>query len=114
MDLSLFKAKFAQIYVVMDSKEQAINTFATRVRQLILQYEDLRRENMRLRTQCARREERIKALEDKTARVQHDYDTLKMARMMQLTDGDVEDAKKRVNHLIRSVNRCITLLSEKP
>lgn len=97
----------------MDSKEQVINTFATRVRQMLLQYEDMRKENQRLRAQVALRDERIKSLEDKTTRVQHDYDKLKMARMMQLTDGDIETSKKRISQLIRSVNKCITLLSEK-
>ena len=98
----------------MDSKEQVINTFATRVRQMLLQYEALRKENQRLRTQVAQRDERIKTLENKTTRVQHDYDTLKMARMMQLTDGDIETSKKRINRFIRDVNKCIPLLSEKP
>lgn len=98
----------------MESDEQIINTFATRVRQMLLQYEELRLENQRLRAQVAQRDDRIKTLEDQTARVQHEYDTLKMARMMQLTDGDIETSRKRINSLIRDVNKCITLLSEKP
>lgn len=43
----------------------------------------------------------------------HDYDTLKMAKMLQLTDGDLDTAKKRINKLIRDVNKCITVLSGK-
>jgi len=36
-----------------------------------------------------------------------------MVKMLEVTDGDMEVAKKRVTKLIRDVNKCITLLSEK-
>ena len=32
--------------------------------------------------------------------------------MLEITDGDLDGAKKRVARLIREVNKCITLLSE--
>jgi hypothetical protein len=35
-----------------------------------------------------------------------------MAKMMQITDGDLEDAKARVQKMIRNVNRCIAILSD--
>ena len=44
-------------------------------------------------------------------RLRHDYDLLKVARMMQITDGDIEEARKRLNKLIKNVNRSITLLN---
>ncbi|MDD6516638.1 MAG: hypothetical protein PUF63_01820 [Prevotella sp.] len=97
----------------MDANEKVINTFATRVRQMILQYEELRKENQRLTSLSEERVARIKELEEKNARIQHDYDTLKMTKMMQVTDGDIEVSRKRVNRLLRDVNKCITLLSEK-
>jgi hypothetical protein len=36
-----------------------------------------------------------------------------MAKMIEITDGDLEGAQKRLSKLIRDVNKCITLLSEK-
>ena len=59
------------------------------------------------------RDAQIKQLETQLRQVQTDYDTLKMAKMLEVTDGDLEGAKKRVGKLIRDVNKCITLLSEK-
>lgn len=38
---------------------------------------------------------------------------LKTAKMIEITDGDIESAKNRVAKLIRDVNQCITLLSDK-
>ena len=37
---------------------------------------------------------------------------LKTARMLEVGDGDIDGARKRVNKLIRDIDRCITLLSE--
>lgn len=97
----------------MDAAEKTINTFATRVRQMILQYHDLKKENAELYGLVDERDAQIKQLETQLRQVQTDYDTLKMAKMLEVTDGDLEGAKKRVDKLIRDVNKCITLLSEK-
>ena len=37
---------------------------------------------------------------------------MKMARMMEITDGDLEGAKERVAKLIRDVNKCIDVLKD--
>jgi uncharacterized coiled-coil protein SlyX len=57
-------------------------------------------------------DKRIKQLEAKLAQQEHDYQSLKMARMMEITDGDLDGAKDRVAKLIREVNKCITVLSD--
>ncbi|MFC2517551.1 MAG: hypothetical protein ACFNVO_11375, partial [Prevotella sp.] len=54
----------------------------------------------------------IKELDDSLQSVYKSYDSLKMAKMVEITDGDMESAQKRLSKLIRDVNRCITLLSE--
>jgi hypothetical protein len=35
-----------------------------------------------------------------------------MAKMMQITDGDLDNAKARVQKMIRNVNKCIAILSD--
>lgn len=97
----------------MDADEKLINTFATRVRQMLLQYKELKKENAELYTMVDEREEQIKTLNAKLAQAQNDYNSLKMAKMLEVTDGDVESAQKRLQRLIRDVNKCITLLSER-
>lgn len=97
----------------MNANEKTLNTFATRVRQMILQYEELKNENSDLYALVAQHEEEIKELQSQLRQEQENYRTLKMAKMLEVTDGDMEVAKKRVTKLIRDVNKCITLLSEK-
>ena len=97
----------------MDATEHALNQFSTRVRQMLLQYRELKKENGELYAMVDEREERIKTLNAKLAQAQNDYNSLKMAKMLEVTDGDVESAQKRLQRLIRDVNKCITLLSER-
>ena len=51
-------------------------------------------------------------LQAQLVQAQKDYDRLKTAKMLEVTDTDVESAQKRLQKLIRDVNKCITLLSE--
>ncbi len=97
----------------MTAQEKTINTFATRVRQMILQYHDLEKEKDGLQTQVGERDAEIRRLKQQLAQSQHDYNSLKMARMVEISEGDMEGAQKRLTKLIRDVNKCITLLSEK-
>ena len=97
----------------MESNEKTLNTFATRVRQMILQYEALKKENDDLYALVDQREQEIKQLQGELSQAEADYNSLKMAKMLEVTDGDMETAQKRVAKLIRDVNKCITLLSEK-
>ena len=97
----------------MNANEKILNTFATRVRQMILQYETLKKENDELYSLVDQRDQEIKQLQGELSQALADYNSLKMARMLHVTDGDMETAQKRIAKLIRDVNKCITLLSEK-
>ena len=39
-------------------------------------------------------------------------DSLKMAKMIEITDGNLDGAKDRLSKLIREVNKCIAILSD--
>ena len=97
----------------MSASEKTINTFATRVRQMILKFEDIRHENAELYAMVDERDAKIKELEEKLTQAKHDYDSLKMAKMMTISDSDMETTQKGIAKLIRDVNKCITLLSDK-
>lgn len=96
----------------MDANEQKLNLFTTRMRQMILLYKKTVKENAELYAMVEEQEKVIAELKGQLAQAQRDYDSLKMAKMLEVTDGDLETAKKRVQKIIRDVNKCITLLSE--
>ena len=97
----------------MSASEKTINTFATRVRQMILKFEDIKHENAELYAMVDERDAKIKELQEKLTQAKHDYDSLKMAKMMTFSDSDMETTQKRIAKLIRDVNKCTTLLSDK-
>ncbi|KGF52038.1 hypothetical protein ABVC71_09635 [Prevotella amnii] len=97
----------------MNANEKILNTFATRVRQLILQYLSIKKENNELYNMVNERDQEILKLQKQLAQSQSDYQTLKIARMIEVSDKDIEVAQKRVSKLIRDINKCITLLSDK-
>ncbi|HCN54012.1 MAG TPA: hypothetical protein DIS88_09540 [Prevotella sp.] len=97
----------------MDTDERTLNQFATRVRQMILQYKDIEKENNELYAMVDERDAKIRQLEERLTQAENDYNSLKMAKMVEISDGDIELSRKKLAKLIRDVDKCITLLSEK-
>ena len=96
----------------MDPNEMTLTTFETRVRQMILRFQELKKENNALHVQLQKDEQEILNLKSKLAQADSNYNSLKMAKMLEITDGDLEGAKARVSKMIRDVNKCISLLSD--
>ena len=97
----------------MASNDAYMNVFTTRVRQLILKYQEIKKENGELYNMVDERDKKIAELERAVSEKDREYQALKTAKMLEITDGDIESAKNRVAKLIRDVNQCITLLSDK-
>ena len=97
----------------MEANEKLINTFSTRVRQMLLQYKELQKENNDLYSMVDERDAKIRELTTSLANAKKEYETLMMAKMLEITDVDLESAQKRIARLIRDVNMCINLLSDK-
>ena len=96
----------------MDPNEMTLTTFETRIRQMILRFQVLKKENNALHVQLQKDEQEIQNLKSKLAQADSNYNSLKMAKMLEITDGDLEGAKARVSKMIRDVNKCISLLSD--
>lgn len=96
----------------MNPNEKALSTFETRVRQMILRFQELKKENEQLQTLVEKNEQDVKALRAQLTQADNDYQSLKMAKMMEITDGDLESAKARIAKMIREVNKCIAILSD--
>ena len=96
----------------MSQGEKDLTIFQTRVRQMILRFKELKQENQDLYAQVDENEQQIAQLKAKLAQQERDYESLKMARMVEITDGDLEGAKERLASLIRSLNKCIAVLSD--
>lgn len=96
----------------MNSNEQTLINFQTRMRQMLLSFKALKLENDELYAMLEKNEKDILELREKLEQATNDYNSLKMAKIVEITDGDLEVTKKRLSKLIRDVNKCIAILSE--
>lgn len=79
---------------------------------MILQFQELKKENGRLQTLIGEQATEIEELKARVTQADNDYNSLKMARMLEITDGNLEEAKERLTKMIRQVNKCIAILSD--
>ncbi len=96
----------------MNSKEKTLATFQARVRQMILRFQQLEKENNELYGMVDKQEKDIEELKRRLEEKTHEYDSLKAARMIGVSSGDITATKDRLARLIRDVNKCITVLTE--
>lgn len=97
----------------MNAKDETLNLLTMRIRQLIIQYKELKKQNAAMTAALEERDATLKRMQEELVQSRKDYESLKMAKMVTLSDVDVEAAKARIGKLIREVNSCINLLSQK-
>ncbi len=96
----------------MTNNEQALAVFQARVSQLILKFKELKRENEELYSMLDKSERDIAELRRNLEAKGKDFDALKAAKILEVSDDDLENTRTRISQLIRDVNKCIVLLKE--
>ena len=96
----------------MTANEKTLATFETRLRQMLLRFQELKKENGELSQLLETNKKTVAQLQEQLNQKQSDYDSLKMAKMIEITDGNLDGAKERLSKLIREVNKCISILSD--
>lgn len=96
----------------MTSEErQSMKQFEAKVRQLVAQFRVLKQENADLYAELEGKEEEIKTLKADLAQSKNDYNNLKLAKMIEVSDADVKESKMKITRLVREINKCINMLS---
>ena len=92
--------------------DKTIVEFQTKVRALILQFQNLKKENEELYAMLEKNEDDVRNLRQQLQDKQREFDAFKAAKMLEVADGDIQSARERLAKLIRDVNKCIAVLSE--
>ena len=92
--------------------DKTIVEFQTKVRALILQFQNLKKENDELYVMLEKNEDDVRNLRQQLQDKQREFDAFKAAKMLEVADGDIQSARERLAKLIRAVNKCIAVLSE--
>ncbi|MCM1107544.1 MAG: hypothetical protein NC388_00650 [Clostridium sp.] len=91
-------------------EEQLIKALQTHVRLLIERYRELKVENEELYAMVDDKEKTIEALQQEKEAMARQYANLKLAKMIEIGDNDMKNAKNRLSKLVRDVDKCIALL----
>ena len=92
-------------------ERQSMKSFEAKVRQVIAQYRVLKQENADLYTELESKEEEIKKLKAEVTQSKNDYNNLKLAKMIEISDADIKESKMKITRLVREINKCISILS---
>ncbi len=92
-------------------EEKILHLFETHVRQLIIKHKDTLEHNKELNQALAEEKTRVQELEQRIATLEQQYANLKMAKMIEITTAENQAAQKRINKLIREIDKCIALLN---
>lgn len=90
---------------------ESLKRFQTRVRQLILQYRELQNAIDGYVQRIEVLEAENERLKKQGEQARQEYANLKLAKMIEVGDSDVRDAKTRITKLIHEVDKCIALLN---
>ena len=94
-----------------EAERQTLKKFDAKVRNLIASCVALQRENAELYEELENKEAEMLALRQQATQYKKEYDNLKLAKMIEISDSDLKDAKQKITNLVREVNYCINLLN---
>lgn len=92
-------------------EEKILHLFETHVRQLIIKHKDTLEHNKELNQALTEEKTRVQELEQRIATLEQQNANLKMAKMIEITTAENQAAQKRINKLIREIDKCIALLN---
>lgn len=93
-----------------NEQETQLHNFEARVRQLMMAYSEEKKKNLSLREQLDACQQQLTDTQASVERLHKEYDTLKMARMIEVSGDDVKESRAQLARLIREVDKCIALL----
>lgn len=92
-------------------EEKLMRILEARITQLILDFKDLESKNAMLSEQLQKTEAELTELRVEQEELKAAYESLKIAKMIEISDTDMKNAKSRLSKLVREVNKCIALLN---
>ena len=86
------------------------NKLKERIQQLISAYETEREQRIRLEAELARSETQNEAYRKQITELERTIDNLKLADAFKSGNTDNAEARKKIDRLIKEIDKCITLM----
>ncbi len=74
-------------------------------------YQHAKQENRMLQNEVTQLTGQLKKVVDSKTEIEKQYGQLKMARVIEASPEDIQQTKKRINQLVREIDKCIALLN---
>ena len=88
-----------------------LDDFKARLRLLIHRHDRLKAEKQQLLDQLELMRNEISVLKAENRELFIKYDNLKIARVLSVSDDDKQQAKQRINKIVREIDKCIAQLN---
>ncbi len=92
--------------------DELINAFEVKLRKLISEYELIREQNEQLKAALERKQEDLMQAHQQILEVRNNYDRLRVARNLGTTEEERVESKRRINRIVREIDKCLALLNE--
>jgi len=92
--------------------EELIKGFELGLRTLISGYRSLQEKNAILVSELERRQNDLMLAHREILELRQNYDHLRMARTLAATDEEKAESKKRIEKMVREIDKCLALLDE--
>ena len=92
-------------------ERQSMKRFEAKVRRAIAHTRVLQQENADLYAELESKAEEVTQLKAELAQSREDYNNLKLARMIEISDADIKESKTKITKMVREINKCISILS---
>ena len=95
----------------MATMEEHLKRVNTKLQQVLKQYQFLQKENETLKLKAAELQAGKQKDAEEISRLQHQVSILKSS-LGQMAEADKKIFEKQINHYIKEIDKCISLLSE--
>ena len=97
--------------IILSETQDHIKRIQEKLQQLLKQYQLVQKENEKLHTQLQQAKETEQAAQQRTEELLQQVTFLKAAKTG-LNDNEKKDFEKRINHQLKEIDKCISILSE--
>ncbi len=95
-----------------ENNRTIIANFEEKLYKLVFEYKFYKEANEKMAIELQEKEEKLKELQKNCSEIENRYNDLKQAKILSLSDNDIEETKARISRLVREIDRCIESLQK--
>lgn len=95
-----------------EENRTVIAGFEEKLHRLVFEYKRLAEQNKELALKVQQKENALAELQMRCTSLEKNYNDLKQAKILSLSDTSVNETKERISKLVREIDRCIETLKK--